>query len=223
LHQYQRPVKVLKHGGLPVKYVEATIDDIAVANDLAHEVLGRSLDELPPQSRRFLDLVYEMVQSACEKRKIDQADYRFTQKDARAYTGWSDYQVKAHLRKLVSLEYVLVHHGGRGQRFIYELLYSGEGKEGNRFLMGLLDVAGLKQKGKYDGNREHEKAKREGLRSIQGAAGEHGGSIGNNAALLNNDKALSSKSAKRGENAYLGENLKPSYRNHSSSLAALEN
>jgi DNA primase catalytic core len=223
LHQYQRPIKVHKHGDIPVKYVEATIDDIAVANELAHEVLGRSLDELPPQSRRFLDLVYEMVQTACDQKQIDQTDYRFTQKDARAYTGWSDYQVKAHLRKLVSLEYVLVHHGGRGQRFVYELLYSGEGKEGNRFLMGLIDVVKLKQKHKYDGNREHAKPKREVSGSIQGAAGEHGGSMGKNAVLLNNDKTLSRKSAKVSENAYLGDNQKPSYRSHSSSLAALEN
>lgn len=223
LHQYQRPVKMLKHGDMPVKYVEATIDDIAVANELAHEVLGRSLDELPPQSRRFLDLVYEMVQSACNQRKIDQTDYRFTQKDARAYTGWSDYQVKAHLRKLVSLEYVLVHHGGRGQRFVYELLYSGQGKSGHRFLMGLIDVVKLKQKHNYDGNQEHAKAKREVSGSIQGAAGEHGGSIGKNAVLPNNGKALSRKPAKVPENAYLGDNIKPSYRSHRSSLAALEN
>jgi DNA primase len=223
LHQYQRPVKVLKHGALPVKYVEATVEDIAVANELAHEVLGRSLDELPPQSRRFLDLVYEMVQAQCREKQIDQTDYRFTQRQVRSHTGWSDYQVKAHLRKLVSLEYVLVHHGGRGQRFVYELLYSGQGKDGNRFLMGLIDVVKLKQKHTYDGDREHAKQGREVSGSIQGAAGEHGGSIGKNAALPNNDNVLSQKSAKRAENAYLGDNLKPSYRNHSSSLAALEN
>lgn len=221
LHQYQRPVKVLKHGAIPVKYVEATIDDIAVANELANEVLGRSLDELPPQSRRFLDLLFDMVQAACDQKKINQTDYRFTQRQVRAHTGWSDYQVKAHLRKLVSLEYVLVHHGGRGQRFVYELLYGGQGKDGHRFLMGLLDVAALK--GKYDADREHAKLKREVSGSIQGAAGEHGGSKGKNVVLSNNDKVLSRPSAKVPENAYLGEPLKPSYRNHSSSLAALEN
>ncbi len=75
LHQYQRPVKVLKHGDIPVKYVEATIDDIGVANELAHEVLGRCLDELPPQSRRFLDLVYEMVQT---EQVINQPDINET-------------------------------------------------------------------------------------------------------------------------------------------------
>ena len=35
-----------------LEYIEVTLDDIAMANRLAHEVLGRSLDELPPQTRR---------------------------------------------------------------------------------------------------------------------------------------------------------------------------
>ena len=41
-------------GDQAVEYVEVTADDIAQANALAHEVLGRSLDELPPQTRRLL-------------------------------------------------------------------------------------------------------------------------------------------------------------------------
>jgi hypothetical protein len=155
LHQYQRPLGTLKNGASPVKYVEITKSDIAIANDLAADVLGRCLDELPPQSRRFLDLVYEMVQADCKQRAIEQVDYRFNQRQVRQYTGWSDYQVKSHMRKLVSLEYVLVHKGGRGQCMVYELLYNGEGKDGDRFLMGLVDPAELDSKTKYDANREH--------------------------------------------------------------------
>jgi energy-coupling factor transporter ATP-binding protein EcfA2 len=151
LHQYQRPLKTLKNGGPTaagaakggIQYVEVTKSDIAVANELAADVLGHCLDELPPQSRRFLDLVHEMVQEDCKQKAVDQADYRFTQKQIRQYTGWSNYQVKIHLKKLVSLEYVLVHKGVRGQCFVYELLYNGQGKDGDRFLMGLIDAAKL--------------------------------------------------------------------------------
>jgi len=39
--------------------------NIAQANALAHEVFGRSLDELPPQTRRVLARVIEMVTAAC--------------------------------------------------------------------------------------------------------------------------------------------------------------
>jgi hypothetical protein len=61
LHQHQREVKVLAHGEQGLRYIEVTLADIALANQLAHEVLGRTLDELPPQTRRLLGLVVEMV------------------------------------------------------------------------------------------------------------------------------------------------------------------
>jgi hypothetical protein len=59
LHQYQREVKEHEHRGEVLRYIEVTRSDIALANRLAHEVLGRSLDELPPQTRRLLGLVDE--------------------------------------------------------------------------------------------------------------------------------------------------------------------
>ncbi|MBE0362110.1 hypothetical protein PULV_a3909 [Pseudoalteromonas ulvae UL12] len=37
------------------------------------------------------------------------------------------------------MEYLLIHRGSRGQSFIYELLYSGEGESGQRFQQGLLN------------------------------------------------------------------------------------
>ena len=48
--------------------------DIAVANRLAAEALGRTLDELPPQTRRLLFLVEEMVAAECERRKVEQLE-----------------------------------------------------------------------------------------------------------------------------------------------------
>jgi len=38
---------------------------------------------------------------------------------------------------------VLVHRGGRGQSFVYELVYDGRGRDGRPFLMGLVDVESL--------------------------------------------------------------------------------
>ena len=54
LHQHQRPIKTAEQVGERIEYVEVTPADIALANRLAHEVLGRSLDELPPQTRNLL-------------------------------------------------------------------------------------------------------------------------------------------------------------------------
>jgi hypothetical protein len=62
---------------------------------------------------------------------------RFTRKDLRAATGWGDTQLRVHLERLVSLEYLIVH---RGQRFDYELLYDGDGGAAPH-LSGLIDVA----------------------------------------------------------------------------------
>ena len=143
LHQYQRPVKAETRFGRTKEYIEVRLSDIALANRLAAEVLGRSLDELPPQTRRLLELLDGMVGEACGKNGVERADLRFTIRDVRRATGWSHDQVWRHMQRLVSLEYVLVHRGGRGQSFVYELLYDGQGQDGEPFLIGLCDAEGL--------------------------------------------------------------------------------
>jgi len=150
LHQYQRPTQTVTHHGKPVQYIEATLDDIAAANALAHEALGRSLDELAPQTRRLLMLIDEMVSEACERLQVKRADHRFSRRDVREFTGWGNTQLRLHLSRLEELEYLLLHRGGRGQSFVYELLYDGQGKDGQPFLSGLLDVDSLRQQ--YDPN-----------------------------------------------------------------------
>ena len=50
LHQYQRDRKVVNHNGNELEYIEVALSDIETANNLAHDILGRSLDELPPQN-----------------------------------------------------------------------------------------------------------------------------------------------------------------------------
>jgi hypothetical protein len=144
LHQYQRELKTVNHHGQPVQYVEVTLADIEAANQLANEVLGRTLDELPPQTRRLLMLIDEMVTAACQQHSIDRADYRFSRRDVRIHTSWTEFQARIHLRKLQEMEYILVHHGGRGQSFVYELLYDGKGQDGSPFLMKLIDVDKLR-------------------------------------------------------------------------------
>ena len=143
LHQYQRPVHTVQHRGKELRYIEVLPADIAVANQLAHEVLGRTLDELPPQTRRLLQRLHTWVQDECAQLGIRRADLRFTRRQVRALTGWGDTQLKIHLGRLAELEYVLIHRADRGQRFDYELLYDGEGEQGGRFLMGLTEANGV--------------------------------------------------------------------------------
>jgi len=141
LHQYQRPVKVHRHRGEELRYIEVTREDIRLANELTHEVLGRSLDELPPQTRRLLGLVEKMVQERMAAMGVERRDFRFSRREVREATGYSYEQLRVHLGRLVELEYLLVHRGGRGQSFFYELLYdSGGGDSGAPRVFGLIEL-----------------------------------------------------------------------------------
>lgn len=151
LHQHQRTRKTHEHRGQRIDYIEVEPRDIAIANELAHEVLGRSLDELAPQSRRLLEILAREVTRESVARAMAPADFRFTQREVRAWSGWTDMQVKRHLGKLVAMEYVLLHRGGRGQSFVYELLYDGAGSDGRPFLPGLIDIEQLKKWGGSEG------------------------------------------------------------------------
>jgi len=142
LHQYQRPLKVTPSGaGESIEYVEVTLEDVTRANELAHEVLGRSLDELPPQTRRVLASLCKWVAARCQSLALVRSEVHFSRRDVREYVGLSDTQLRVHLDRLVELEYLLVHRGMRGQSFVYELLFDGEVTGTAPHLSGLLDLA----------------------------------------------------------------------------------
>lgn len=159
LHQYQREHKTVEHEGQKLTYIEVTVEDIETANRLAHQVLGRSLDELPPQTRRLLLLLDEMVSAGCRRLAMDRSDYRFTRREVREAIGWGNTQLKVHLGRLEEMEYLAVHRGGKAGGFVYELRYDGEGKDGRPFLVGLVDAAQLRA---YDETRSGVDGERSG-------------------------------------------------------------
>jgi DNA primase catalytic core len=144
IHQHQRPVKTAQRGTQSIDYIEVTLSDIELANRIAHDVLGRSLDELPPQTRRLLKLIDGFVSTECERLKVQRNEFRFSRKPLRTATGLSDTQLRLHLERLVQMEYLLVHRGQRGQSFEYELLYDGAGENERVFVPGLIDLDTLK-------------------------------------------------------------------------------
>lgn len=158
LHQYQRPLKKDKYQGEVTEYIEVTMADIAIANELAHEVLGKTLDELPPQTRRLLHLIQAMVQENTKMTGIKQQDYRFSRKDIRAFTGLSDGQLKIHCHRLEELEYIVNHGGKRGKPMCYELVYDGTLDENTPHLMGLININRLKQQ--YDDEKSGQNNKK---------------------------------------------------------------
>jgi DNA primase catalytic core len=159
LHQHQRTIKTIASNGATLRYIEAQISDIALANELAHEVLGRTLDELPPQTRKLLSLLVSLVERECAAHDTRRVDYRFSRRLVREATKWGDTQLKIHLARLVELEYLLIHRGGRGQSFEYELLYDGAAHCERAHVSGLIDVAALCD---YDAERSGVSERRSG-------------------------------------------------------------
>jgi DNA primase len=145
LHQHQRPLKRAVFGDRTFEYVEVQPEDIAVANRLCHEILGHSLDDLAPQTRRLLVTLNRMVTQECSTKALVRSDFRFSRREVRDWTGWTDFQARTHLSRLVALEYVLVHRGTRGRVFEYELLYDGNGQDGQPFIPGLIDADKLRR------------------------------------------------------------------------------
>jgi DNA primase len=166
LHQYQRPVQTAANGDKVLEYIESTLNDIEMAAELIKQVLGRSLDELPPQTRRLLLLIDDMVRGQCEQLQMDRTDYRFSRRDVRQFTGWSDTQVKRHLHKLEELEYLIVHHGGRGQSMVYELYFERPADPSQPFLPGLIDIEKL-EICSYDENRDGQRGEKDGSSTPQ--------------------------------------------------------
>lgn len=143
LFQHQRVRQTLERDGVSLSYIEVTPADIALANQLAAAVLGHSLDELPPQTRRCLTVLDRWVTEQGAARQLERSDVRFTAREVREVTGLGPTQVKLHLRRLVDLEYVLVHRAPRGVGVAYELVYDGQGQDGIPFLTGLIDAERL--------------------------------------------------------------------------------
>jgi hypothetical protein len=132
-----------------VEYVAVTLDDIALANELAPEVLGRSLDELPPQTRRLLDHVKALVKAKqAEPGQSAKLAATFARRELREACGWSLTQVRVHLERLVELEYLELRHGKLGGSFVYELMIDADAPAHVAHI-GLIDVEELKKTYNY--------------------------------------------------------------------------
>lgn len=151
LHQHQRQAITHKIGTGPnareIQMLPVTLADIEAANRLAPEVLGRSLDELPPQTRRLLEHIQQLVQSKLkEGPEGEETTSFFSRKELRELSGWSQTQIRRHLDTLIDLEYIRQLGGKNGVRMQYKLL--ADITETKGYSIGLIDVKTLKKKQK---------------------------------------------------------------------------
>jgi PAS domain-containing protein len=150
LRQMQKEVHGSTVQGL---WVEVDRDDIRLANRLAHEILGHSLDEMSRPGRDLLEQLVEMRQKRKEQHQdavVKEHDergwqyYSFSRRDIREFTGWANARVHRYLKELLELEYVVLDSGRNGTLCRYRLAWEGQGKDGQRFMLGLIDPDHLK-------------------------------------------------------------------------------
>ena len=165
LHQHQRQERSTMHRGRRVEYIEASREDVEIATRLARAVLGRSLDELPPQTRRLLGAVTEMVEAVAKREGVEKRLVRFTQRHVREHTHWGQTQIKVHMKRLEEHEYVLAHRG-RGPLVTYELAHAGD--EGERVLIGASRAGGAST---YDRDRSGSEEARSGSEEARSGSG----------------------------------------------------
>jgi len=145
LHQYQRKIQTVEVEGKPVDYIEVTLEDIGRANKLANEVLGQCLDELAPPTRTLLSGIYKMVKEISGKQNSAIDEIYFTRRMIREYTGWTDWQIRAHIKQLEDMEYLHVRIGAQGKQYAYALNYRGQGEDGGKCYLNLTPVDEIKK------------------------------------------------------------------------------
>jgi DNA primase catalytic core len=127
LHQYQRPVQRAERGGVSIEYVEITKEDVATVNDIARAALRRGLDELTSPGRSLYTEIRTILRARREELHKALAPGKaapepaISRKELRAATGWTDWQLRVHLKELADLEYLSVLFGGNGRRTRYAL------------------------------------------------------------------------------------------------------
>jgi len=144
LHQHQREIKRATRGNVELEYVEVTIADIALANELARDVLSRALDELAAPVRGLYDELHTLCVKRAEELNCQPDAVQLSRREIREATGWSDWQVRSYCRQLVELEYLYATINGNGRPYVYSLARADE--NGSDGLRGLTDVAEIKQR-----------------------------------------------------------------------------
>ena len=143
LHQMQRPRKHAPEFG---EYIETTLEDIAIANELAHELFGKNLDDLSFPGRQLLRLVGDYVRRRAAEEKKPPEAVEFTRRALREAIRWTEARLRLHLGELMRLEYVRATAGKWGKSFRYQLTVDpGEIEAGGRFVPGVKNVEILRK------------------------------------------------------------------------------
>ncbi len=149
LRQMQKEVKTfIRRGELKtIDYIEVDLGDIALANELTSQILGKSLDELSAPARELLvtldayvEKCFHDLQDIDKENVPSRTRINFSRRDIRDFSGWSRTRVHTYLNELIEMEYVVHDSGKINSLQHYRLLYEGQGKDGAKFVPGLKSV-----------------------------------------------------------------------------------
>jgi DNA primase catalytic core len=126
LYQKQREIRTAPDAdaaGIATRCIVATRADVDTAARLLGDLMRQAIEDMSATSKDLLQRIREMVATHGKK---DAGEVRFNRRDVREWTGWSDWQIRIHLKELEELEMILpVMGGGRGREYRYEIAYDG--------------------------------------------------------------------------------------------------
>lgn len=144
LHQHQREIKTAGRGEVEIEYVEVELSDIALANELAGEILGKAMDELAPPVRGMFEAITDVCREKAAGLKIETEDVQLTRREIREATAWSDWQVRMYCQKLVEMEYLWSVQAVNGKPSVYRLARNEHSRANT--LLGLTSIGDLKKR-----------------------------------------------------------------------------
>jgi len=118
LHQHQR--KIGHENG--ADYIEANIDDYAIAHDLASLIFTQTQGDLDKPVSDFLTQVEAWAGTAAKAKKDRIEDFHFSRRDVRDAIKLPDHITKRYMRQIEELEYVEVRRAVNGGSYRYRLL-----------------------------------------------------------------------------------------------------
>jgi hypothetical protein len=132
----------VKHDPIIGEYIEVTLEDIAVATDLAHQLFGLSIDDLSPPSRNLLGLIADFVKQS----GVAWNEFEFSRRQLREAIVWSDARLRSHLDELLRMEYLVSMCGRVGSTFRYRMVIDPDHIAADRpCLPGLKSIEQLRQ------------------------------------------------------------------------------
>jgi hypothetical protein len=137
LRQLTKPIQHFSETGLDFEYIEVDETDVDVAVRIFATLYGHTLDDLKAPSKELLFLLNDMVNqtasTAAERKRCT-----FTRREVLEFAPhWSKTRLHLYLTELTEHELVAKVSGKKNCLEHYRLLWDGQGKDGNRFVIGL--------------------------------------------------------------------------------------